>query len=1146
VQSNSSMRHWLLGFITGSLLFGFSGRLLAQSPPDAAELVATRLEALETERARLHESGDVQAAEQLAKQLSDARAILAGDLTSASTEQVELHAVGIAVGGAAPPGVLHGKDRFVRGYAEVSVTHTSAPLLLFVGAVERTHFRFNVDAGVRLVAVIFGGRYTPSYTGLPEGTLILQRAADAPDGLGFVAMSYGDAGYEGVSNVLREFTGRELLTTTAAQKYTGTPLVVGPANPAWRAQYVLSSTEAAHEKALDVIRAKAIAKLADLRFRGLYYQASSQHGHDGLASEGEFTIAGPLAESLRPIDKGIRHLVHEPKNQLDFGITHHTEFVVVEPNVEEYAKVPLDAAMPREVRFNTLAHDTKRDRFILTGRDDQHPIYAYNLSDSTWKLLRKQGPNLSSLIYVPDKDELIGVTVVDHHGEEARGGATVCRLSPEGETIELFRPNQDIRDTWGDFGGTTLAYRDNQLVIASPPSRDSKGAYESHVHVVDLNSREVLFSGPSVPHDGRNAPKLASVDRRPSGTGIVHRLFDRLELADATVKSLREEGRTEQADAMEKRVSALRDRLAGKWEPLPEAKARLHLISGYSAGSVTVEVTAQPEPVILALGSYEPASWTIRMAQGAKLERVILGGYHRQTLAEVPAGVAVENYSHDDGSVGFYVSSRNDESYAPALHRLRELTGLTPTTFQGIGRGPQSPLTIGPENHDWLIQVVVEELDAELKSALADRQAAKRQLLSHQRFQGVYRTFSPNARPHESGSLEIGEFSVRGPLPHTLWKVPDRYEQATIDATSGDVYFRRGDELLRYEAATGASSRIEWDATLPDLSWPSAIAFDTKRNRLLLNSFGGGGYLYAYDIKQEKWSVICRPGLSTNAMIYVPELDAIFAANLSMGGEGVHMVRKFNAHGALLETLSFPAPLRSERHRGPHPLFDLAYFEGHVAILGPTVPDPLAKDVMLPEIHVLDLNTREMVYEGLLRPHPGSADLSPQQLAELWTLLGDPKHAEAEKAVWQMAAGSKPTVEFIVQNLRPVVPPDEAAVREWIQQLDSEDFATREAAQTNLAAQGRAITPLLEAEREHSSAEVRASIQRLLRAANGEIPQSPELARDVRAAKVLELIATPEAVKALELIASGPPNLERTAAAKASLERLSSSVQPAE
>ena len=112
--------------------------------------------------------------------------------------------------------------------------------------------------------------------------------------------------------------------------------------------------------------------------------------------------------------------------------------------------------MPREVRFNTLAHDTKRDRFILTGRDDQHPIYAYNLSDSTWKLLRKQGPNLSSLIYVPAKDELIGVTVVDHHGEEARC-ATVCRLSPEGETIELFRPNQDIRDTWGDFGGTTLA-----------------------------------------------------------------------------------------------------------------------------------------------------------------------------------------------------------------------------------------------------------------------------------------------------------------------------------------------------------------------------------------------------------------------------------------------------------------------------------------------------------------------------------------------------------------------------------------------------------------------------------------------------------------------------------------------------------------
>ena len=160
-------------------------------------------------------------------------------------------------------------------------------------------------------------------------------------------------------------------------------------------------------------------------------------------------------------------------------------------------------------------------------------------------------------------------------------------------------------------------------------------------------------------------------------------------------------------------------------------------------------------------------------------------------------------------------------------------------------------------------------------------------------------------------------------MPQTLIDVPDRMEQIATDPISGDWYVRRGDDLRHIKAKTGEITTISWDSGLPELSWPSGIAFDTLRQRLLLTSFGGGGYLYAYDIGQQKWSVICWLGLSTNAMLYVPEEDAIYAVNLSHGGEGVELLRKFNAHGALIDSYRMPFAIgrgqsaRSFRGRGP-------------------------------------------------------------------------------------------------------------------------------------------------------------------------------------------------------------------------------------
>jgi hypothetical protein len=1136
--------------IGAGALFSMPERAPAQesaSAPSPEEQLAQRFSELQAEVERLKTTGDGAAATILADELTRARTLFEGEFQVKRTDVPELHAVAVHKGGSAPPGTLKGNDRYTRGYAEISVTHTAAPLILCASTVERVHFQFKVAPDVRLAAVILSGRYTPSLGGLPEGTLVLNRAGDSPNAMGVSPMGWRDGSFQHAAQVLREYTGKELLTVTAAQRFAGKPLVVGPENKTWCAQYLMGQTEGAHRRAAEAARTEQLKRFANVRFRALIYHSQRDGLGDGTAAEAEFTVAGPVIDTMKPIDKVIRHLVHEPKSGLDFAIDHWTQLIVVDPKAQEYPKVPLDESFPREVRLNTLGFDTKRNRFVLNQRDAPHGVYAYDLEKATWQVLQKKGPNLAALTYVPETDEFWGVTVSDNYPspENKNKGASFCRLSADGELVEQFRPPQDVTNTFGDFGGTTLVVHDEMLIVVTPPDvshhrqQNPDGQQpSSHIHLVDPKKQEVTYSGPAVPHDGKTAPSADDTTPTPSGKGLLHRLFDRLQLADQTVEKLRRQGEAKRANELATSVQAVRNRLGGKRNPDPKADPQLHLVGSYGANGTIVELTPQPSPVILVLCSYERAQWTIRAAEEVTIERIIIGGYHKQSVKESPAGVSVETYSHDERTNGFYTYGIESDGHTQAMNRIKELTGMEPTTLQHAPRPGGPPVVIGDTNGAWLVQSVVAKLDELLQEAMYERQALRRKELDGFTFDAPYRTGTAGQPPHERGQLQYGKFTIRGPMPQMLVNVPDRMEQVAVDPGTGDWYVRRGSEIRHINSKTDESTQIDWDAGLPDLSWPSAIAFDTLRQRLLLTSFGGGGYLYAYDVGQRKWSVICRPGLSTNAMLYVPDGDLIYAVNLSHGGEGVQTLRKFNAHGALIESYTLPHPIGRGQSRGPFAGIDLAYFNGRIAILGPTVPDPLDPSLLAPQIHVFDLETKNFVYAGVMRPHPGVLKLSPHRLDELWQLLADRDEQKADKAVWDMAAGHAASVEYVASHMPPIPKTDEAEVKQLIAQLDSDDFDTRRKAQEKLASFGGLIAPLLEAHKRSPSAEVRATIRRLTTAIEQNAPASPELAREVRAVKVLELIATPEAVKLLEQLSRGVKDAERTRAANQSLERL--------
>lgn len=119
------------------------------------------------------------------------------------------------------------------------------------------------------------------------------------------------------------------------------------------------------------------------------------------------------------------------------------------------------------------------------------------------------------------------------------------------------------------------------------------------------------------------------------------------------------------------------------------AEAQLHAIGVYEGhihkgGKVNVVVTVTDRPVILLLTAYESVEWHVETAQGVRIEKVILSGYHKQAVTGLPSGIPVNTTSYDEGSATYFYAYKAGQDLA---EKARKVSGLEPKTFQGQYRG---------------------------------------------------------------------------------------------------------------------------------------------------------------------------------------------------------------------------------------------------------------------------------------------------------------------------------------------------------------------------------------------------------------------------------------------------------------------------
>ncbi|MEG4282012.1 hypothetical protein QUB68_02700 [Microcoleus sp. A006_D1] len=128
----------------------------------------------------------------------------------------------------------------------------------------------------------------------------------------------------------------------------------------------------------------------------------------------------------------------------------------------------------------------------------------------------------------------------------------------------------------------------------------------------------------------------------------------------------------------------------------------VHLIGVYEATaehgngnvskSIEIKVERRNKPIILALSAYEPINWNITVAPGTAIEKIIVNGYHNQTVSGV-SGIPIEEHSYEKTGnyIGDFIYKWGATAESPntpsLVTKLEQINSTSLTSFQGCYRG---------------------------------------------------------------------------------------------------------------------------------------------------------------------------------------------------------------------------------------------------------------------------------------------------------------------------------------------------------------------------------------------------------------------------------------------------------------------------
>ena len=148
---------------------------------------------------------------------------------------------------------------------------------------------------------------------------------------------------------------------------------------------------------------------------------------------------------------------------------------------------------------------------------------------------------------------------------------------------------------------------------------------------------------------------------------------------------------------------------------------------------------------------------------------------------------------------------------------------------------------------------------------------------------------------------------------------------------------------------------------------------------------------------------------------------------------------------------------------------------------------------------------------------------SPDEWSRCWQDLASDDAGQAYSAAWQLAQNPAPTLKLFRQQLSPAAAPNLEHIQTWLAELESPKFAVRDKASKELEKQGElAEAALRNVLGGKPGLETRQRVELLLDRLQTSV-RSPDKLRMIRAAAVLEMLSTIEAMDLLAELAKGFP-----------------------
>jgi hypothetical protein len=308
-------------------------------------------------------------------------------------------------------------------------------------------------------------------------------------------------------------------------------------------------------------------------------------------------------------------------------------------------------------------------------------------------------------------------------------------------------------------------------------------------------------------------------------------------------------------------------------------------------GKASVRVDRPGKQVTLVLAAYSSVTWDVSASEKTRLLKVILAGYHKQAASGLPKHVDVVD-AYAEGREGQpaipCAYDMKSARFRPMIQETHELTDREVVSFQGAYRGdPERPFVVDRVQTD-------PRLDSDFPKPEA---AANLPKLDFQALHFVAGRFRGDAQ------ATYGRFTLTGgPDLNSLRPLPRRINRLTADPATRKSYALSHHEVVEIDLNTNGVTKMDMGLDVPQLSWPCGIAFDTKRNRLVVASMGGVGYLYTFTPATGKWAAIADlNNVDLAALAYHVKDDALYglSAGRDRNGEvSVPTLHRYNENGA--------------------------------------------------------------------------------------------------------------------------------------------------------------------------------------------------------------------------------------------------------